>query len=226
MGRIIRGQRKGAGSIFTSNTSKRKGEAKHRQAVRSRPSSHRHRAGSRSGPARGFSPPDDASARPARPLSRRPARRVTRVAGVESIPSLASVQNISTRPRRGLHRPACACFFRLARSRRDPVAECRTDPDPPPAPRQDYAERHGYIKGVVTDIIHDPGRGAPLAKVRVAAEPLRPRHAFGPAVVTLKNSLFAAINTLRSDDSLRAPTLRRPDAPTLTFSPRKHDALT
>ena len=29
----------------------------------------------------------------------------------------------------------------------------------------DYAERHGYIKGVVTDIIHDPGRGAPLAKV-------------------------------------------------------------
>jgi len=61
MGRIIRGQRKGAGSVFTSNTSKRKGEAKHRQA--------------------------------------------------------------------------------------------------------DYAERHGYIKGVVTDIIHDPGRGAPLAKV-------------------------------------------------------------
>lgn len=30
----------------------------------------------------------------------------------------------------------------------------------------DAAERHGYIKGVVTDIIHDPGRGAPLAKVR------------------------------------------------------------
>ena len=29
----------------------------------------------------------------------------------------------------------------------------------------DYAERHGYIKGVVRDIIHDPGRGAPLAKV-------------------------------------------------------------
>merc|ERR1711860_307644 len=30
----------------------------------------------------------------------------------------------------------------------------------------DYAERHGYIKGVVKDIIHDPGRGAPLAKVK------------------------------------------------------------
>ena len=29
----------------------------------------------------------------------------------------------------------------------------------------DYAERHGYIKGVVKEIIHDPGRGAPLAKV-------------------------------------------------------------
>lgn len=29
----------------------------------------------------------------------------------------------------------------------------------------DYAERHGYIKGVIRDIIHDPGRGAPLARV-------------------------------------------------------------
>ena len=29
----------------------------------------------------------------------------------------------------------------------------------------DYAEREGYTKGVVQDIIHDPGRGAPLAKV-------------------------------------------------------------
>jgi large subunit ribosomal protein L8e len=29
----------------------------------------------------------------------------------------------------------------------------------------DYAERHGYIKGIVKDIIHDPGRGAPLAVV-------------------------------------------------------------
>jgi len=61
MGRIIRGQRKGPGSIFTSHTHHRKGAAKHRQ--------------------------------------------------------------------------------------------------------QDFAERHGYIKGVVTEIIHDSGRGAPLAKV-------------------------------------------------------------
>lgn len=29
----------------------------------------------------------------------------------------------------------------------------------------DYAERHGYIRGVVKEIVHDPGRGAPLAKV-------------------------------------------------------------
>jgi len=29
----------------------------------------------------------------------------------------------------------------------------------------DYAERHGYIKGLVKEIVHDPGRGAPLVKV-------------------------------------------------------------
>ncbi len=29
----------------------------------------------------------------------------------------------------------------------------------------DYVERNGYIKGVVKDIIHDPGRGAPMARV-------------------------------------------------------------
>ena len=30
----------------------------------------------------------------------------------------------------------------------------------------DNAERSGYIRGMVADIIHDSGRGAPLAKVR------------------------------------------------------------
>ncbi|KAG8899115.1 60S ribosomal protein L2A [Tulasnella sp. 403] len=38
-----------------------------------------------------------------------------------------------------------------------------------PAPkfrRLDYAERRGYIRGVVKDIVHDPGRGAPLARVQ------------------------------------------------------------
>ena len=60
MGRIIRGQRKGAGSIFTSNTSKRKGEAKHRQSVRTRlrPPIAGSTLCTASG---GFSPPEDAS---------------------------------------------------------------------------------------------------------------------------------------------------------------------
>eukprot|EP00898_Chlorokybus_atmophyticus_P005544 jgi/Chlat1/5991/Chrsp4S06305 len=39
----------------------------------------------------------------------------------------------------------------------------------------DYAERSGYIKGVVTDIIHDSGRGAPLAKVTFR-HPFRFKH--------------------------------------------------
>ncbi|KAI3633996.1 hypothetical protein MIR68_004687 [Amoeboaphelidium protococcarum] len=30
----------------------------------------------------------------------------------------------------------------------------------------DFAERHGYVRGLVKEIIHDPGRGAPLAKVQ------------------------------------------------------------
>jgi len=29
----------------------------------------------------------------------------------------------------------------------------------------DFAEREGYVKGVVKDIMHDPGRGAPLAQI-------------------------------------------------------------
>merc|ERR1712060_1031026 len=28
----------------------------------------------------------------------------------------------------------------------------------------DYAERHGYIRGIIKNIIHDPGRGAPIAE--------------------------------------------------------------
>ncbi|XP_014681401.1 PREDICTED: 60S ribosomal protein L8 [Priapulus caudatus] len=46
----------------------------------------------------------------------------------------------------------------------------------------DFAERHGYIKGVVRDIIHDPGRGAPLAKVQFR-DPYRYK---------LRNELFIA----------------------------------
>ena len=29
----------------------------------------------------------------------------------------------------------------------------------------DYSERNGYVKGVVREIVHDSGRGAPLARV-------------------------------------------------------------
>ena len=32
--------------------------------------------------------------------------------------------------------------------------------------RQDYAERHGYVKGVVKEILLDSGRGAPIARVQ------------------------------------------------------------
>lgn len=39
----------------------------------------------------------------------------------------------------------------------------------------DFGERNGYLKGVVTDIIHDPGRGAPLARVTFR-HPFRYKH--------------------------------------------------
>jgi large subunit ribosomal protein L8e len=32
--------------------------------------------------------------------------------------------------------------------------------------RQDFAERNGYAKGIVTEILHDKGRGAPLARIQ------------------------------------------------------------
>jgi len=31
--------------------------------------------------------------------------------------------------------------------------------------KEDFGERNGYLKGVVKEIVHDPARGAPLAKV-------------------------------------------------------------
>jgi ribosomal protein L2 len=40
----------------------------------------------------------------------------------------------------------------------------------------DSAERHHYIKGVVREIIHDSGRGAPLAKVGQLAGPASRAH--------------------------------------------------
>jgi len=53
---------------------------------------------------------------------------------------------------------------------------------------EDFAERHGYIKGVVKDIIHDPGRGAPLAVVA-----FRDRYRYG-----LKKELMIATEGLYS----------------------------
>ena len=47
----------------------------------------------------------------------------------------------------------------------------------------DYAERNGYVKGVVKEIVHDPGRGAPLAIVQ-----FRHAHKYG----TVKETFLAA----------------------------------
>jgi large subunit ribosomal protein L8e len=37
--------------------------------------------------------------------------------------------------------------------------------DKPQFRNLDFAERNGYIRGVVKEITHDSGRGAPIAKV-------------------------------------------------------------
>jgi large subunit ribosomal protein L8e len=37
--------------------------------------------------------------------------------------------------------------------------------DKPQFRNLDFAERNGYIKGVVREIVHDSGRGAPVATV-------------------------------------------------------------
>jgi len=39
----------------------------------------------------------------------------------------------------------------------------------------DYTERNGFIRGVVRELVHDPGRGAPLARV-VFRDPYKYRH--------------------------------------------------
>jgi len=46
----------------------------------------------------------------------------------------------------------------------------------------DFAERNGYIKGVVKELIHDPGRGAPLAVVQFRS----------PYSYKIEKELFAA----------------------------------
>jgi len=54
-------------------------------------------------------------------------------------------------------------IFKAHTKRRQGAAKLRT---------LDYAERNGYIRGLVKEIVHDPGRGAPLAKV-VFRDPYR-----------------------------------------------------
>jgi len=51
----------------------------------------------------------------------------------------------------------------------------RTRKGAPKLRRFDYSEKNGYIKGVITDLIHDPGRGASLAKVTFR-DPIRYKH--------------------------------------------------
>ncbi len=56
---------------------------------------------------------------------------------------------------RGQRKGAGGIFKSINKNRKGPAALRSVD----------FAERHGYIKGIVKDIIHDPGRGAPLAIV-------------------------------------------------------------
>lgn len=58
----------------------------------------------------------------------------------------------------------------------------------------DYTENHGYIKGLVKEIIHDPGRGAPLARV-VFKNPYKYDlrvHFFDSDLVRLRSALAGA----------------------------------
>jgi len=45
-------------------------------------------------------------------------------------------------------------------------AHTRTRKGPTKLRVLDYSERNGYVRGVVKEIIHDPGRGAPMAKIQ------------------------------------------------------------
>jgi large subunit ribosomal protein L8e len=46
------------------------------------------------------------------------------------------------------------------------TANTRLNKNPAQFRNLDYSEAHGYVRGVVKKIIHDPGRGAPLALVQ------------------------------------------------------------
>jgi large subunit ribosomal protein L8e len=55
------------------------------------------------------------------------------------------------------------------------TANTRLNKNPAQFRTLDYAERNGYIRGVVKEIVHDSGRGAPLARVSFR-DPYKYRH--------------------------------------------------
>jgi len=67
------------------------------------------------------------------------------------LPSLLSMGRVIRAQRKG-----AGSVFKSHTKHRKGAAKIR---------KLDYAERNGYIKGVIKEIIHDPGRGAPLARV-------------------------------------------------------------
>jgi large subunit ribosomal protein L8e len=112
MGRVIRNQRKGRGSIFTANTRLNKAPAQFRTLDFVRPPA--------AAPA-GQRAPTAASAPAPAPAD----------APVSATPATAPTTSLSG-------------HGRLIRTQ---------------------SERNGYIRGVVKEIVHDSGRGAPLARV-------------------------------------------------------------
>merc|ERR1712109_159645 len=100
----------------------------------------------------------------------------------------------------GLDRPLCFCLRRkltlkmgrVIRAQRKGagsifVSHTKHRKGAPRLRPVDYAERNGYIKGVVKDIIHDPGRGAPLAIVHFR-DPYRYKIKKEPLAIMLPSS--------------------------------------
>lgn len=79
------------------------------------------------------------------------------------LPRLQHWQNTHTDRIKGNQRKGRGSIF---------TANTRLNKAPAKFRTHDYAERHGYVRGVVKEIVHDAGRGAPLAKV-VFRDPYR-----------------------------------------------------
>merc|ERR1711963_512495 len=96
----------------------------------------------------------------------------------------------------------------------------------------DYAERQGFIKGLVKDIVHDPGRGAPLAKVqfkdpykyRKITETMVCQRAFAPASSStpVRRLSSTSVTSCQSDKCQKVPlsALSRRNLVTEARSPR------